>query len=114
MRMIFILAMAAIPVVAQRPIVRLINVTHPAGKDFQIGDRFELVIAGAPDQPVSVRTTMQGRTDWGPVIGHTDAAGRWSTTGQFEKTTSVRGASSGQSAASLPIPFFIFSSAHHA
>ena len=27
----------------------------------------------------------QGRTDWGPVVAHTDTTGRWSTEGQFEK-----------------------------
>jgi hypothetical protein len=29
---------------------------------------------------------MQGRTDWGPVIAWTNLSGRWSTTGQFEKS----------------------------
>ena len=28
---------------------------------------------------------MHGRTDWGPVVGSTDSAGRWSASGQFEK-----------------------------
>ncbi len=65
--------------------MRLINATRPASRDFQIGDRFEILITGAANQPVSVRTTMQGRMDWGPVIGRTDMSGRWSTTGQFEK-----------------------------
>jgi hypothetical protein len=114
MRILFILAMAAIPAVAQSPIVRLINATHPASKNFQIGDRFELVIAGPPDQPVSVRTTMQGRTDGvlSPATLTPLADGR--RRGSSRRPTSVRGASSGQSAASLPIPFFISSSAHHA
>src|SRR5207302_7809180 len=44
-----------------------------------------IVIAGAPNQPVSVRTTIKGRTDWSPVIGWTDSSGRWSATGSFEK-----------------------------
>jgi hypothetical protein len=66
--------------------VRLINVTRPAGSDFQIGDRFEIVITGAADQPVSVRTTMNSRTDWGPVIGRTGISGRWSTTSDFAKS----------------------------
>ena len=39
-----------------------------------------------PDQPVSVRTTMHLRTDWGPIIGSTDDNGRWSTAGQFDKS----------------------------
>jgi hypothetical protein len=43
------------------------------------------VIAAAPNQPVSVRTSRQGYTDWSPVIGTTDSTGRWTTQGQFEK-----------------------------
>jgi hypothetical protein len=44
------------------------------------------VITAAPNQPVSVRTSRQGRTDWGPVVGSTDSTGRWSTGGQFGKS----------------------------
>ena len=80
------LAVAVIPAAAQNPTVQFTNITRPASKNFQIGDRFEIVIQGAPDQPVSVRTTMQLRTDWGPVIGQTDKRGRWSASGQFVKT----------------------------
>jgi hypothetical protein len=85
MRALFILAVAVVPAVAQKPAVRLTNATRPASTGFQIGERFEIVVTGAADQPVSVRTTMKGRMDWGPVIGWTDMSGRWSTTGQFEK-----------------------------
>jgi hypothetical protein len=85
MRVLLVLALAVIPAVAQTPLVRLINAAHPASRDFQIGDRFEILITGAANQPVSVRTTMNGRMDWGPVIGRTDMSGRWSTTGQFKK-----------------------------
>jgi hypothetical protein len=85
MRVLLILAVAVIPAVAQNPIVQLTNATRPASKDFQIADRFEILITGTANQPVSVRTTMNGRTDWGPVIGWTDMSGRWSATEQFEK-----------------------------
>jgi hypothetical protein len=86
MRIFLVLAMTVIPAVAQTPSVRLLNLSRPGSRDFQIGDRFEVVITGAPNQPVSVRTTMHGRTDWGPVIASTDSTGRWSTAGQFEKS----------------------------
>jgi len=66
--------------------VRLINASCPAGTEFQIGEHFEIVITGAAGQPVSVRTTMNGRTDWGSVIARTDISGRWSTTGEFTKS----------------------------
>ncbi len=81
--MIFVLA--SIPALLQSAVVQLNNLTRPASQDFLIGDRFEIVVVAAAYQPVSVRTTMQGRTDWSPVIGWTDNTGRWVTTGQFEK-----------------------------
>jgi hypothetical protein len=85
MRVPLILAVAVIPAFAQSPVVQITNSTRPSGGDFLIGDRFEIAIAGAANQPVSVRTTMKGGTDWGPVIGWTDTSGRWSVKGQFEK-----------------------------
>ena len=85
MRVLFALLMAVIPAAAQSPLVRIVNATHPGSGTFEVGDRFEILVTGAPGQPVSVRTTMAGRTDWGPIIGSTDSTGRWSTAGQFEK-----------------------------
>src|SRR5215469_12076677 len=85
MRALFILAMATASALAQTPLVRLVNTSRPASRDFQIGDQFQILITGAPKQPISVRTTMNGSTDWGPVIASTDDTGRWSTTGRFEK-----------------------------
>jgi hypothetical protein len=83
---LLILVVAVIPAAAQRPVVRLPNATRPSATDFQIGDRFEIVITGTANLPVSVRTTRNGRTDWGPVIGRTDTSGRWSTAGKFTKS----------------------------
>ena len=84
MRILLTLVLAIVPAVAQIPLVSLLNASRP-GSDFQVGDRFEIVITAAPNQPVSVRTSRQGRTDWSPVVGSTDSTGRWSTGGQFEK-----------------------------
>jgi hypothetical protein len=84
MRIALILVLAIAPAWAQMPLVQLLNSSHP-GSDFLVGDRFEIVITAGPNQPVSVRTMTQGRTDWSPVIGTTDSTGRWSTSGQFEK-----------------------------
>jgi hypothetical protein len=86
MRILLALLTAVIPAAAQHPLVRLVNASHPASSGFQVGDRFEVLVTGAPNQPVSVRTTMDGRTDWGPIIGATDSTGRWSTAGQFDKS----------------------------
>ena len=86
MRVPLLLVLAVIPAAAQSPIVGLFNASRPLSRDFQVGDRFEIVITGAPNQPVSVRTSMHGRTDWSPIIGSTDSTGRWSTGGQFEKS----------------------------
>ena len=84
MRILLTLVLAIVPAVAQIPLVSLLNASRP-GSNFQISDRFKIVITAAPNQPVSVRTSRQGRTDWSPVVGSTDSAGRWSTVGQFEK-----------------------------
>ena len=86
MRVLLIFALTLIPAAAQSPLVRLVNLSHPFRSEFQIGDRFEIQITGAPRQPISVRTGRQGRTDWGPVIASTDDMGRWSTAAQFEKS----------------------------
>jgi hypothetical protein len=86
MRVLAILVLAIVTAVAQTPLVRLINSSHPSSAEFSVGDRFEILILGAPNQPISVRTTTQGRTDWSAVIGSTDNTGKWSTGGQFEKT----------------------------
>jgi hypothetical protein len=84
MRILLILVCAVLGA-AQSSVARLTNISRPGKADFQVGDRFQVMITGAPDQPVSVRTTMTGRTDWGPVIGQTDDNGHWSITGQIEK-----------------------------
>jgi hypothetical protein len=86
MRILFLLAGSILTAAAQSPSVRIANLTRPASSDFRIGDRFEVAIVAAANQPVTVRTTMYGRTDWGPVVGWTDLSGRWSTTGAFEKS----------------------------
>jgi hypothetical protein len=78
------LALALVPAAAQVPLVNLLNVSRP-GSDFQVGDRFEIVIRAAPGQPVSIRTSRQGRIDWSPIVGSTDSTGQWSTSGQFDK-----------------------------
>jgi hypothetical protein len=85
MRCLLFLAVTAIPVLAQSPTLRISNMSRAGSTDFQVGDRFEIVISAAPNQPVSVRTARMAHADWGPIIGWTDSSGRWSTTGQFEK-----------------------------
>src|SRR3954454_16169560 len=85
MRITLLLVLAVVPACAQSPLVRVLNASRPDSRDFQIGDRFEIHVTGAPNQTISVRTTMHGRTDWSPIIGVTDSTGRWSVRGQFEK-----------------------------
>lgn len=86
MRLLLILAGVVVPAMAQTPSVLVSNTTRNASKDFQVGDRYEVVVTGAPSQSVSVRTMTQSRVDWSPEIGRTDASGRWTAAGQFEKT----------------------------
>jgi hypothetical protein len=85
MRLLFLFAVALFAVFAQSPAARIINTSRPGSNDYQVGDRWEILVSGAANQPVSVRTMRQGRTDWGPVIGSTDSNGRWSVSGSFEK-----------------------------
>jgi hypothetical protein len=84
-RAFIVLVVFTVSALAQTPMVRLVNASRPASRGFQIGDQFEILITGAPKQPISVRTTINGSTDWGPVIASTDDTGRWSTMGRFEK-----------------------------
>jgi hypothetical protein len=84
MRILLILTVTVACAAGQSPAVQFNNASRP-GSEFQVGDRFEIVITGAANQPVSVRTTRAGRSDWGPVIGWTDLSGRWWAAGQFEK-----------------------------
>ena len=59
-RALLIFVALAIPLAAQNPSARLTNTSRPGATDFQVGDRFEVVITGAANQPVSVRTSRQG------------------------------------------------------
>jgi hypothetical protein len=86
MRALVILVVATTSAPAQTSLVRLVNTSRVGSRDFQVGDQFEILITGAPRQPISVRTQINGSTDWGPVIASTDETGRWSTTGRFEKS----------------------------
>lgn len=86
MRVLLMFTLGLIPATAEIPLVRLVNLSRPVSSEFQVGDRYEIQVIGAPQQPISVRTSRQGRTDWGPVVASTDGTGRWSTTGQFEKS----------------------------
>jgi len=85
MKIAVFLAITAFTAAAQTPTAKLANLSRPDSSDFQVGDRYQVVVTGAPNLPVSVRTMRQGRTDWGPVIGYTDAVGRYAVEGQFEK-----------------------------
>jgi hypothetical protein len=84
-RVLLVLALSTISALAQTPLVRIVNTSRPANRDVLIGDHFEILITGPPKQPISVRTLMNGSTDWGPVIATTDDTGRWSTTGRLDK-----------------------------
>jgi hypothetical protein len=111
-RILSVLAVAVTSAVAQGPIVRIANTTRPAGNDFRIGDRYEIVISAVAQQPVSVRTTRNGRTDWSPVIALTDMHGRRADGSR--RATSAIGARSGPSEANWPLPPSIFRLARHA
>jgi hypothetical protein len=84
---LIVFAMAVISASAQNPTAKIVNTSRSGSSDFKVGDRFEIVVTGRANQPVSVRTTRNyARTDWSPVVGWTDTSGRWSTTREFAKT----------------------------
>ena len=58
MRILLTLVLAIVPAVAQIPLVSLLNASRP-GSDFQIGDRFEIVITATPNQVVSDKLSRQ-------------------------------------------------------
>jgi hypothetical protein len=83
---LIVFVMAAIAAAAQSPTVKMIDASRPGSSDFKVGDRFEIVVTGRANQPVSVRTTRNyARTDWSPVVGWTDTSGQWSTSRDFVK-----------------------------
>jgi hypothetical protein len=76
----------ALAAAAQSPTAKIVNTSQSGSSEFKVGDRFELVVTGRANQPVSVRTTRNyASTDWSPVLGWTDTSGRWSTTREFAK-----------------------------
>lgn len=85
MRVLIALALAASLGFGQPPLARIVNPDQLTAAKFQVGDRFEILLSGAANQPVSVRTAKDGHTDWGPAIGRTDASGHFSISGAFEK-----------------------------
>ena len=86
MRLLVVFFVGALAAAAQTPTAKIVNTSRSGSSDFKVGDRFEIVVTGRANQPVSVRTTRNyASTDWGPVVGWTDTSGRWSTTGEFAK-----------------------------
>ncbi len=85
MRLLFIFAIVSLTAFAQIPAARIVNTTRPGSTEYQVGDGWKILLSAGANQPISVRTSRQGRTDWGPVIGSTDSNGQWSVSGRFEK-----------------------------
>jgi hypothetical protein len=72
MRISLLLFFLILPAAARNPLVQIRNTGNLTSREFQIGDRFEILITGPPNQPISVRTIRQGSTDWSAIIGWTD------------------------------------------
>jgi hypothetical protein len=85
MKLLIVFVAATLAAAAQSPTAKIVN-TSRSGSEFKVGDRFEIVVTGRANQPVSVRTTRNyAATDWSPVLGWTDTSGRWSTSREFVK-----------------------------
>ena len=110
MRVFLIFVLAAIPAFAQRPVAQIVNLTRGGTLDFQVGDRFELVITAWANEPVSVRTTRSSMTDWSRIIGWTDQSGHWASEGKFEKADFgawSQGWTVGGKLTAQPLQFFV-------
>src|SRR5947208_16606453 len=110
MRAFLIFVLAAIPAFAQSPVAQLVNLTRGGSIDFQVGDRFAIVITAWANEPVSVRTTRNSVTDWSMIIGWTDRSGHWATQGQFEKADFgdwSQGWTVGGKLSAQPLKFFV-------
>ena len=112
MRILLAALMIVIPAAAQHPLVRLVNANHSASSAFQVGDRFEVLVTGAPNQPVSVRTTMDGRTDWARSLARLIALEDGLRQGNSGRATSGVGMRFGPSEAGSRAPQFSSRSAH--
>ena len=56
-------AIATTSLLAQSPVLQVTNTCRPGSTDFQMRDRFQITIITATNQPISVRTTRDGRSD---------------------------------------------------
>jgi hypothetical protein len=65
------LAATAIPAT---PSVRLTNLSRPASNDFQVGDRFEVVISGPANSPVSLPESYDTAEGWQSYTTLSDSA----------------------------------------
>lgn len=106
MRTLAILALSLIPAAAQSPLVRIVNLSHPFSSEFQIGDRFEIRITGAPaSRSASGRPGRDGPIGV-PLLPRRTATADGRLLGSSRKPTSEAGAKSGPSGAnSLRQPF---------
>ena len=57
------------------------NLSRPGAKDFQTGDKFEIVVTGAPDQAVSAAASQNNTPSAISSFGRTDKNGRFTMTG---------------------------------
>lgn len=65
--------------------VALSNLTRPGDTEYQIGDQWQLDVTGPPQQNIVIGGTLDDAALTPVVAGKTDAAGRWTLTGQFTR-----------------------------
>ncbi len=66
--------------------VQLYNTSNPGASDFQVGDQWELDIAGAPNQLVQVTTTFNDQNLGSQNYGYTDQYGMKTLTGYMPES----------------------------
>ena len=63
------------------------NVSRPGQSSFQVGDSWQLVITGGPNQPVSGSASQNGKSLGTTSYGSTDSTGKLVLTGTMDATT---------------------------
>lgn len=63
------------------------NVSRPGQSSFQVGDSWQLVITGGPNQPVSGSASQNGNSLGTTSYGSTDSTGKLVLTGTMDATT---------------------------
>lgn len=90
--------------------VSLVNTSRAGNSSFLVGDSWTLTVTGAPNQPVSVSATQNGKALGTTPMGNTDSNGRFTITGAMDASTVGAWVETWivGSTSSAPVPFQVY------